>query len=91
MGIGTAVTMNLEAGKRYKIEITGIDMPTDLADLKDDYEEYNVKISAAKKLKLHITLLDSEGEEVDDSSTEMYVVKCGRDWCLDVNSMGNIF
>lgn len=63
----------------------------DLADLKDDYEEYNVKISAAKKLKLHITLLDSEGEEVDDSSTEMYVVKCGRDWCLDVNSMGNIF
>lgn len=35
MGIGTAVTMNLEAGKRYKIEITGVDMPTDLADIKD--------------------------------------------------------
>ncbi|MCD8022214.1 MAG: glycoside hydrolase family 3 C-terminal domain-containing protein [Lachnospiraceae bacterium] len=35
MGIGTPVTMTLEAGKRYKIEITGIDMPTDLADIKD--------------------------------------------------------
>ena len=35
MGIGNAVTMSLEAGKRYKIEITGIDMPTDLADIKD--------------------------------------------------------
>ncbi len=58
MGIGTAVTMNLEAGKRYKIEITGIDMPTDLKDMQirlawipagQAQSDYEAAVQAAKE------------------------------------------
>lgn len=61
----------------------------DLDDLKDDYEEVDVDVSAAKTVKVKLTF---EGEE-QTQSTDMNIglIKVGRSWYLDANSMASIF
>lgn len=61
----------------------------DLDDLKDDYQEMDVKISAAKELEIELTIQGAETEA--SNSITVNVIKVGRSWYLDVLSMGNMF
>ena len=59
----------------------------DLNDLKSNYEDINVKVSAAKTVE--VTL---KGDETEISnSLEVSVIKVDRSWYLDLYTMGNLF
>lgn len=61
----------------------------DLNDLKSNYEDINVKVSAAKTVEVEFTL---KGDETEISnSLEVYVIKVDRSWYLDLYTMGNLF
>lgn len=61
----------------------------DLDDLKSNYEDINVKVSAAKTVEVEFTL---KGDETEISnSLEVYVIKVDRSWYLDLYTMGNLF
>ena len=61
----------------------------DLDDLKANYEDINVKVSAAKTVEVEFTL---KGDETEVSnSLEISVIKVDRSWYLDLYTMGNLF
>ena len=61
----------------------------DLNDLKSNYEDINVKVSAAKTVEVEFTL---KGDETEISnSLEVSVIKVDRSWYLDLYTMGNMF
>lgn len=61
----------------------------DLDDLKSNYEDINVKVSAAKTVEIEFTL---KGDETEISnSLEVSVIKVDRSWYLDLYTMGNLF
>ena len=61
----------------------------DLNDLKSNYEDINVKVSAAKTVEEEFTL---KGDETEISnSLEVSVIKVDRSWYLDLYTMGNLF
>ena len=61
----------------------------DLDDLKSNYEDINVKVSAAKTVEVEFTL---KGDETEISnSLEVSVIKVDRSWYLDLYTMGNLF
>ena len=61
----------------------------DLNDLKSNYEDINVKVSAAKPVEVEFTL---KGDETEVSnSLEISVIKVDRSWYLDLYTMGNLF
>ena len=61
----------------------------DLNDLKSNYEDINVKVSAAKTVEVEFTL---KGDETEISNTlEVSVIKVDRSWYLDLYTMGNLF
>lgn len=61
----------------------------DLNDLKSNYEDINVKVSAAKTVEIEFTL---KGDETEISnSLEVSVIKVDRSWYLDLYTMGNLF
>ena len=61
----------------------------DLDDLKSNYEDINVKVSAAKTVEVEFT---SKGDETEVSnSLEISVIKVDRSWYLDLYTMGNLF
>ena len=61
----------------------------DLDDLKSNYEDINVKVSAAKTVEVEFTL---KGDETEVSnSLEISVIKVDRSWYLDLYTMGNLF
>lgn len=61
----------------------------DLNDLKSNYEDINVKVSAAKTVEVEFTL---KGDETEISnSLEVYVIKVDRSWYLDLYTMGKLF
>ena len=61
----------------------------DLNDLKSNYEDINVKVSAAKTEEVEFTL---KGDETEISnSLEVSVIKVDRSWYLDLYTMGNLF
>lgn len=61
----------------------------DLNDLKSNYEDINVKVSAAKTVEVEFTL---KGDETEISnSLEVPVIKVDRSWYLDLYTMGNLF
>lgn len=61
----------------------------DLNDLKSNYEDINVKVSAAKTVEVEFTL---KGDETEISnSLEVSVIKVDRSWHLDLYTMGNLF
>lgn len=61
----------------------------DLDDIKDAYEDADVKVSAAKNVELELTVTADETES--SNSLDVSVIKVGRSWYLDVMSMGNLF
>ena len=61
----------------------------DLNDLKSNYEDINVKVSAAKTVEVEFTL---KGDETEISnSLEVSVIKVDLSWYLDLYTMGNLF
>lgn len=61
----------------------------DLDDLKDDYEDIDIKVSAAKTVEVELTV--KAGETETSNSLDVSVIKIGRSWYLDLESMGSIF
>ena len=62
---------------------------SDLEDLRDDYEDIDVKVSAAKIVEIQLTI---KAEDMENSNTmEIPVIRVGRSWCLDMQSMGSFF
>ena len=61
----------------------------DLDDIKDAYEDADVKVSAAKDVEIEITVKADETES--SNSLDVSLIKIGRSWYLDVMSMGNLF
>ncbi|MCI8496174.1 MAG: zinc ribbon domain-containing protein [Lachnospiraceae bacterium] len=61
----------------------------DLRDLKENYKEYGVKVSAAKTVEIQYTIKGGENES--SNSMDVPVIKVGRSWYLDIVSMGSIF
>lgn len=60
----------------------------DLADLKEMYSELGIKVSAAKSVEVEVTI-----EVMGMSQTEnleIVVIKIGRSWYIEVDSMGSI-
>lgn len=61
----------------------------DLDDIKDAYEDADVKVSAAKNVEIELTVKADETES--SNSLDVSVIKVGRSWYLDVMSMGSLF
>ncbi|MCI7180563.1 MAG: zinc-ribbon domain-containing protein [Lachnospiraceae bacterium] len=61
----------------------------DLDDLKDDYEDIDIKVSAAKTVEVELTV--KSGETETSNSLDISLIKVGRSWYLDLESMGGIF
>ena len=61
----------------------------DLDDIKDAYEDADVKVSASKDVEIEITVKADETES--SNSLDVSMIKVGRSWYLDVMSMGNLF
>lgn len=61
----------------------------DLDDLKDDYEDIDIKVSDAKTVEVQLTVKADETES--SNSLDVSVIKVGRSWYLDLESMGSIF
>ena len=60
-----------------------------LDDLKDGYGRIDIKVSAVKTLKIEFTI--KAGETESSNSLDVSVIKVGRSWYLDLESMGSIF
>lgn len=60
----------------------------DLDDLKDDYEDIDIKVSAAKTVEVELTV--KAGETETSNSLDISVIKVGRSWYLDLESMDGI-
>lgn len=80
-------------GKDWKVsyEILSIEdvKGDDLDDLKDDYEDIDVKVASAKTIEVQLTV--KAGETESSNSLDVSVIKVGRSWYLDLESMGNLF
>lgn len=61
----------------------------ELEALKKDYGDINVKVSAAKTVSVRFTV--TADEKKNSNTMDVSVIKVGRSWYLDMESMGNIF
>lgn len=61
----------------------------DWEDLKENYKEMDIKISAAKTVEVKITV--KAGETESSNSMNISVIKVGRSWYLDLERMRSIF
>lgn len=60
-----------------------------LSEIKSYYkEEFDVKVSAAKNVEIELTIKYDGGTDTDD--LDIYLIKIGRSWYLDIESMGEI-
>ncbi len=75
----------------YSYEITGAEnlSSKELRKLKETYEEYDVKVSAAKNVEVELTVraADTEGS----NTIEIPVIKVGLSWYLDVENFSGLF
>ena len=89
----TGYSLDQSLGDDWKLsyKMTNVEDVTDddLDDLKSNYEDINVKVSAAKTVEVEFTL---KGDETEVSnSLEISVIKVDRSWYLDLYTMGNLF
>lgn len=64
---------------------------SDLKALKLDYEdEFDIKVEAAKRVTVKLTVKGDEDTETSNSMV-IYLVKIGNLWYLDAASMGGLF
>lgn len=61
----------------------------DLEDIKDGYEDADIKVSAAKNVEIEVTV--TAGETESSNTQDISLIKVGRSWYIDVMSMGNLF
>lgn len=61
----------------------------DLDDIQDNYEDADIKISAAKIAEVEILVTADETET--SNTLDVSLIKVGRSWYLDVISMGDLF
>lgn len=61
----------------------------DLEDIKDGYEDADLKVSAAKNVELEVTV--TAGDTESSNTQDISLIKVGRSWYIDVMSMGNLF
>lgn len=73
----------------YKIIDTEDIKGDDLKDLKKSYKRLGVKISAAKDVEMELTLKTKEDKE--SNTVTISLIKVGRSWYLDLDSMGSLF
>lgn len=76
---------------KFTYKITNIESVKgdDLKYLKKDYRKMGVNISAAKVAEVELTI--KVGETESSNSVEIPLIKVGRSWYLDVDSMGSLF
>lgn len=72
----------------YKIVSTEDIKGNDLKDLKEDYKDIGVKISAAKDVEME--LIVKAGETENSNTITISLIKVGRSWYLDLDSMGGL-
>lgn len=86
-------SLNSYLGEDWKISYEILDTEDikgdDLDDIKDAYEDADVKVSAAKNVEIEITVKADETES--SNSLDVSLIKVGRSWYIDVMSMGNLF
>ena len=84
---GSYFTMAEEMGVKISYEIGDSESVKgdELDDIKDSYDELDVKVSAAKKVEVKI-IAKYEGEK-ETETMDIYVVKIGGSWYLDASSM----
>lgn len=89
----TIETLDDSLGKNWKMsyEILAVeDMKgDDLDDIKDSYEDADIKVSAAKKVEVEIMITADETE--NSNTLDVSLIKVGRSWYLDTLSMGSFF
>ena len=61
----------------------------ELDDIKDSYEDADVKVSAAKEVEVEFTVTMDETEITN--SMDVSLIKVGRSWYLDFIKMGSFF
>lgn len=72
-------------------KITGVEdvSAKKLREIKADYEEYDIKVSAAKNVEVTTTLQTKDTEY--SNTVEVPIIKIGRSWYLDVENLDSIF
>lgn len=60
----------------------------DLKDIKEDYKDIGVKVSAAKDVEMELTV--KAGETENSNTITISLIKVGRSWYLDLDSMGGL-
>ena len=81
----------LGKGWKTSYKITDVEKITgdDLDEIKEDYEDMDVKVSAAKTVEVEINIHSDETET--SNSMDISLIKVGRSWYIDVNSMYNLY
>ena len=74
----------MKTGNLSDTDITG----DELLDIQNVYNEYAVKVKAAKTVDVTVSIKFGEQERTQDM--EMTVVKVGRSWYLDMDSLGSL-
>lgn len=57
--------------------------------MKEKYEDIDVKVSAAKTVEVKVMI--KAGETENSNTLDISVIKVGRSWYLDPETMGSIF
>ena len=66
----------------YSYEIVDEDgySTQELKDLNERYEDYDLKVSDAKRVEVEITIKDKGGDELTTQSNSLTFIKVGRSW-----------
>lgn len=74
----------LEYSLSYQIQSTSDVLGDNLAELKNTYKEWDVKISAARKAE--VTLTWKFGTYENESNATLTLVKVGKSWYMDIST-----
>ena len=69
----------------YEITETEDVKGDNLSDLKNDYKDMGIDISAAKKITIEITI--KAGDTETDTSMNIGVIETGGSWYIDITSV----
>lgn len=61
----------------------------ELEDLKENYEDMDVKVSAAKTVEIEVQL--KAGDTENSNTMDLSVIKVGRSWYLDVATLSSLY
>lgn len=62
---------------------------SDLRDIQDTYDSYDVDVKAAKNVEVELSI---QAGNLDETQTiQVPVIKVGRSWCLDIDNLSGVF